>query len=181
MTLHTDESRSGVRARAVQTGCASLRPASARTGSDSANALKAGTENALDCTLLAAIAAGNEAAFNQIHARYYHRIARFTRRITRRSELAAEITNDTLWQVWRSAPTFNGSSRVSTWIMGIAFHIGNNALRRCSRRDAHEEPMRDPCGAAHEPWSDGDDREWVGTALLQLAEEQRTVLELYYQ
>src|SRR5277367_783643 len=41
--------------------------------------------------------------------------------------------------------------------------------------------MLDFIEAAHEPWSDGDDREWVGAALVQLAEEQRTVLELFYR
>jgi RNA polymerase sigma-70 factor (ECF subfamily) len=137
--------------------------------------------NDLDLALIAAIAAGDEAAFNRIYARYYPRVARFTRRITRCSELIAEITNDTLWAIWRCAPSFNGGSRVSTWIMGIAHHIGNKTLQRSSRREAHEEPMLDFMEAAHEPWSDGDDREWVGAALVQLAEEQRTVLELFYR
>jgi len=137
--------------------------------------------NDLDLALVAAIAAGDEAAFNQIYARYYPRIARFTRRITRRSELIAEITNDTLWAIWRCAPSFKGGSRVSTWIMGIAHHIGNKTLLRSSRREAHEEPFLGLIEAAHEPWSDGDDREWVGAALVQLAEEQRTALELFYR
>jgi len=137
--------------------------------------------NDLDLALIAAIAAGDESAFNQIYARYYPRVARFTWRTTRCSELVAEITNDTLWAIWRCAASFKGGSRVSTWIMGIAQHIGNKTLRRSSRRKAHEEPMLDLIEAAHEPWSGGDDREWVGAALVQLAEEQRTVLELFYR
>jgi RNA polymerase sigma-70 factor (ECF subfamily) len=143
--------------------------------------LEAVDGNDLDLALIHAIAAGDEAAFNQIYARYCPRVARFTRRITRSSELIAEITNDTLWAIWRCAPSFKGGSRVSTWIMGIAQHIGNKALRRSSRREAREEPMLDLIEAAHEPWSVGDDREWVGAALVQLAEEQRTVLELFYR
>ena len=143
--------------------------------------LRAVDENDLDLALITAIAAGDEAAFNQMYARYYPRVARFTRRITRCSELIAEITNDTLWAIWRCAPSFKGGSRVSTWIMGIAQHIGNKTLRRRSRREAHEEPMLHLIEAAHEPWSVGDDREWVGAALVQLAEEQRTVLELFYR
>jgi RNA polymerase sigma-70 factor (ECF subfamily) len=137
--------------------------------------------NDLDRVLIAAIAAGDEAAFNEIHARYYPRVARFTRRITPRSDLIAEITNDTLWAIWKCAPSFKGSSRVSTWIMGIANHVGSKTLRSSSRRQAHEEPMLDFIEASHEPWSDRDDREWVGAALVQLAEEQRTVLELFYR
>ena len=40
--------------------------------------------------------------------------------------------------------------------------------------------MLDFIEPAHELWSDGDDCEWVGSALVQLAEEQRIVLELFY-
>jgi RNA polymerase sigma-70 factor, ECF subfamily len=140
-----------------------------------------GAGNDLDHALIAAIAAGDEAAFNEIHARYRPRVARFTRRVTSCSELIAEITNDTLWAIWRCAPSFKGSSKVSTWIMGIAYHIGRKTIQRSSRREAHEEPMLDFMEAAHEPWSGGDDREWIGAALVQLAEEQRIVLELFYR
>jgi RNA polymerase sigma-70 factor (ECF subfamily) len=41
--------------------------------------------------------------------------------------------------------------------------------------------MRDIIETAHECWSDRDDCEWVGAALVQLSGEQRTVLELFYQ
>jgi RNA polymerase sigma-70 factor (ECF subfamily) len=177
--MHND-SRPRVR-KTEQTAHALVRLASPRIGSRGSAVLQAVDGNDLDLALIAAIAAGDEAALNQINARYYPRVARFTRRITRCSELIAEITNDTLWAIWRCAPSFKGGSRVSTWIMGIAHHIGNRALQRSSRREAHEEPMLDLVEAAHEPWSDGDDREWVGAALIQLAEEQRTVLELFYR
>jgi RNA polymerase sigma-70 factor (ECF subfamily) len=176
--MHND-SHPGVR-ETEQAAHATFRPASVRIGSGCPLLLEAVPGNDLDRALIAAIAAGDETAFNEIHARYYPRIARFIRRITPRFELIAEITNDTLWAVWQCARTFKGSSRVSTWIMGIAYHVGIKALRRSSRREAHEEPMRDFIEATHEPWSNGDDREWLGAALVQLAEEQRTVLELFY-
>jgi RNA polymerase sigma-70 factor (ECF subfamily) len=133
--------------------------------------------NDRDRTLIAAIAAGDEAAFNEIHARYYQRIANFTRRITRCAELTAEITNDTLWAIWRGAPDFRGGSKVSTWILGIACHIGRKALQRTSR---HEELIRDCNAITDESDSESDDREWLGAALVQLSVEQRTALELFY-
>jgi RNA polymerase sigma-70 factor (ECF subfamily) len=136
--------------------------------------------NDRDRTLIAAIAAGDEGAFNEIHARYYQRIANFTRRFTRCSELSAEITNDTLWAIWRGAPGFRGHSKVSTWILGIACHICRKTLKKTSRQEAHEEPMRDLMAAMHEPSSEPDDREWIGAALVQLSVDQRTALELFY-
>ena len=174
-TLH-----SGVHANTVQPARALVRPASGQMRSGDAPASVVG-RNDLDRTLIAAIAVRDEAAFNEIYARYHGRIARFTRRITRCSELTAEITNDTLWTIWRCAPSFKGRSRVSTWIMGIAYHIGRDTLKRTRRREAHEEPMSDFIEAAHEPWSDADAGEWVGTALVQLSEEQRIALELFYR
>jgi RNA polymerase sigma-70 factor (ECF subfamily) len=179
--VHNDDSRPGMEPKTVQTAHVPVRPASAKIGSGGAPLLESVAENDRDRTLITAIAAGDEAAFNEIHARYYRRVASFTLRITRCSEQIAEITNDTLWAIWRCAPSFNGSSRVSTWIMGIAYRVGCKTLRRRSRSAAHEEPALDFIEAAHEPWSDGDNREWVGAALIQLAEEQRTVLELFYR
>jgi RNA polymerase sigma-70 factor (ECF subfamily) len=177
--VHNHASRPAVRKTGL-TAHASVRPTGARIGSGSAAVLEAVAGNDLDRELIAAIAAGDEAAFNEIHARYYFRVAHFIRRITRCSDLIAEITNDTLWAIWRCAPSFKGGSRVSTWIMAIAYRIGSKTLHRSRRREAHEEPMLDFIEAAQEPPSDRDDREWVGAALVQLAEEQRTVLELFY-
>jgi len=179
--MHKDDSHSAVQSKPVDTPRTLVRPAGSWSGPGGVPVLDALAGNDPDRTLIAAIAAGNEAAFNQIYARYYPRVARFTRRITRCPELTEEIINDTLLTIWRRARSFKGNSRVSTWIMGIADRIGNNALRRSSRRQAHEEPMRDFIEAAHEPWSDGDDREWVAAALGQLTEEQRTALELFYR
>jgi RNA polymerase sigma-70 factor (ECF subfamily) len=142
--------------------------------------LEAVSGDELDRALIAAIASGDEAAFNEIHARYYCRVANFVRRITRHSELTAEITNDTLWTIWRCAASFRGSSKVSTWIIGIAYRIGRTALQRSHRRLALEEPLRDQFEMEHEPWPGRDDREWVGAGLVELSAEQRTVLDLFY-
>jgi RNA polymerase sigma-70 factor, ECF subfamily len=155
----------------------SIRPAAARIRPD---VLRADAGDDRDRTLIAAIAAGDEAAFREIHARYYRRVARFTRRITRCSDLVEEITNDTLWAIWRCAPRFKGTSRVSTWIMGIAYHLSMKMLRATRRRWALEEPMRDLIEETREPWSETEVCEWVGAALVRLPEEQRTVLELFY-
>ena len=38
--------------------------------------------------------------------------------------------NDTLMVVWDRAHTFNGASKLSTWIFGIAYRKAMKALRR---------------------------------------------------
>jgi len=51
-------------------------------------------------------------------------------RLTNRYEIAEEIINDTLWIVWRQAGSFRYESRVSTWILGIAYRRTLKALRQ---------------------------------------------------
>ena len=66
---------------------------------------------------------------------YYPRLRRFLERVTRRPQIVEEILNDTMFVVWRKAPTYNLRSRVSTWIFGIALRRALKALKRV------DEPM----------------------------------------
>jgi RNA polymerase sigma-70 factor (ECF subfamily) len=138
------------------------------------------TANDRDRTLLGAIAAGDEAALRAIHSLYYRRVARFTWRITGRHDLAEEITNDTLRVIWQRAAQFHGASKVSTWIFGIAYRLSMNGLRSMGRRWPKAVSMRDGIEEMHHPGDDAEVCEWVGAALAQLPEEQRTALELVY-
>ena len=132
----------------------------------------------LDRALIASIATGDQAAFRELHARYYQRITHFVQAATYRSDLVDEVANDTLWVVWRCAARFRGESKVSTWIMGITRNLSFKAMRamRCSYNnvsDALEEQ-------AYEPSSQSELTEWVDEALARLPSEQRTVLEMFY-
>src|SRR5574337_156911 len=84
--------------------------------------------------LLQRIAAGDRAALEQMYLLYHRRLARFLVRLTYRHELAEEIINDTLWIVWQRSGEFRGASRVSTWIVGIAYRCALQTLRHVSVR-----------------------------------------------
>src|SRR5258707_10440612 len=86
-----------------------------------------------DRRLLARVAAGDREAFRELYIMYHRRLARFLTRLTRQYEIAEEVINDTLWAVWRKAGDFRGDSRVSTWIMGIAYRRALKSLRARSR------------------------------------------------
>jgi RNA polymerase sigma-70 factor (ECF subfamily) len=133
-----------------------------------------------DRILIAAIAQRDQAAFSELHSRYRPRIARFISASLPRCKAAEEIINDTLWIVWQSAGQFKGASKVSTWIMGIAYHVGLNSLRKSERRLTDLTTLHDDSEATHNPWSESEIREWVAAGLAQLPYEQRTVLELAY-
>jgi RNA polymerase sigma-70 factor (ECF subfamily) len=132
----------------------------------------------LDRALIASIAHGDQTAFRELHARYYHRIAHFALAMTRRCDLVDEVANDTLWVVWQCAARFRGESKVSTWIMGITRNLSVKATRAMGRSynnvsDALEEQ-------AYEPSSQSELTDWVDEALAKLPFEQRTALEMFY-
>jgi RNA polymerase sigma-70 factor (ECF subfamily) len=55
------------------------------------------------------------------------------------ASLAEEIVSDTMFAVWRGAGTFASTSRVSTWIFGIARHKALDAVRRSRPRQREVE------------------------------------------
>src|SRR5260370_7424925 len=77
----------------------------------------------LDRALIASIAHGDQTAFRELHARYYHRITHFVRAATYRFDLADEVASDTLWVVWRRAARFRHKSNASTWILRITRNL----------------------------------------------------------
>lgn len=95
-------------------------------------------EEQADRNLLTAVAAGSEPSLRELYHRYESRIYRFA--LTRLSEAAdaADVVNDVMLQVWRSADRYQGRSRVSTWILGIAHHKVADRLRQRGRHEGDE-------------------------------------------
>ncbi len=140
--------------------------------------------DAVEQLLLQRVAGGDREAFRELYVSYHQRLARFLTRLTRRYDVAEEIINDTLWVVWRKAPEFRGGSKVSTWILSIAYRRALKTLHRLNLGamvalpDAASVPSE--TGAATD--DRGDLRDWLDHALIQLPADQRLVIELtYYQ
>lgn len=144
-----------------------------------------GTPSALDDAaereLLQRTAARDRDAFKTLYLAYHRRLARFLVRMTRQYDVAEEIINDTLWVVWQRAGDFRGSSRVSTWIMGIAYRRALKTLRRANLQSRWVELDSDADYSDYGATVDGADRrELVTRALAELPLEQRLVLEFTY-
>jgi RNA polymerase sigma-70 factor, ECF subfamily len=84
--------------------------------------------------LLAAVAAGKQSAFDRLYSLYEQRVFQYVCTLVYNSALAEEIVGDTMMAVWRGAGTFSHTSRVSTWIFGIARHKALDAMRRTGRQ-----------------------------------------------
>jgi RNA polymerase sigma-70 factor (ECF subfamily) len=133
-----------------------------------------------EAALLARIARQDRRALEELYHGYHRRLSRFLLRLAPRFDLAEEIINDTFWVVWRKAAEFRGASRVSTWIMGIAYRRALRALRTARQHDsARFEPLREDVQLVDDA-ATGDNEDWIAQGLGTLPEEQRLALELAY-
>jgi RNA polymerase sigma-70 factor (ECF subfamily) len=80
--------------------------------------------------LLERIADNDKMAMRALFGRHNVRVHRFVCRIVGDAALAEDVVNDVFVNVWRSAGRFDGNSKVSTWILGIARFKALSALRR---------------------------------------------------
>src|SRR5579862_115507 len=131
--------------------------------------------------LLARIGARDRDALHEFCLLHYHRLGRFLRRMTHRHDLVDEMVNDTLLVVWEKAGDFRGDSRVSTWIMGIAYRRGLNLLpAECHARENIVPPTTDEQHRRNPVAEQSDLTELLEYALEGLSPDHRAALELTY-
>jgi RNA polymerase sigma-70 factor, ECF subfamily len=130
-----------------------------------------------DQDLLAAVAAGDRRALEELYLAYHRRLARFLSRFTSRYENIEEIINDTFMVVWQSAADFRHASQVSTWIIGIAYRTALKAVRR---QKSAERGSQEYAEQSIDPSADAEMQDWLMRGLNRLPVEQRLTLELAY-
>jgi RNA polymerase sigma factor (sigma-70 family) len=79
-----------------------------------------------DAALLRSVAAGDAGALARLYERHAGPLFGYLYRLAGDRMTAEEILQDTMLAVWRSAGAYEGRSKVSTWLFGVA------------RRQAHE-------------------------------------------
>jgi RNA polymerase sigma-70 factor (ECF subfamily) len=89
-----------------------------------------------DADLIAAVRAGNEAAFGILYDRYFQRVFNFAYTRLRNRADAEEAVQDTFTVVFRSMDAYRGQSSLLSWVYGIAKNTVNNQIRR---NRAHEQ------------------------------------------
>jgi RNA polymerase sigma-70 factor, ECF subfamily len=91
-----------------------------------------------DEVFAARAAAGDNAAFEALVARYQHRVFRLACRLTSETD-APDVVQETFLQVYRHLSTFRGGAHFSTWVYRIATNAGLMHRRARARRPA--EPL----------------------------------------
>lgn len=142
--------------------------------------------DAIDHACIQAVASCDRQAFELLYRRQHPRLARFLHRFTARRDLIDDVVNDTMWVVWRKSAEFRGDSKVSTWIIGIAYRCMLKALRGTAPADEVGESLLDrfeleqAAAAQHDGEAGRELRDWLARGLLTLPDEQRVTLELAY-
>jgi RNA polymerase sigma-70 factor (ECF subfamily) len=144
-----------------------------------------------DLALIAAVARGDGAAFEDLVRRHQDRLVAICDRLLGDREDARDAAQDVFLKVYRGAASFRPQGRVSTWLYRVAV---NHCLNRMRRRriaqffsfgalggDDPERPAFDPPSGAPDPSHVLEARQrWAATrkAIDALPANQRIVLVL---
>lgn len=92
--------------------------------------------------LIARVAGQDEAALGELYDLTHGRVHGIALRITRRREVAEEVTEDAYWQVWRQALRFDPArGNALAWLLTIARSRALDTLRRADPAEMHPEPQ----------------------------------------
>ncbi len=142
-----------------------------------------GIEDARDLDLLQRVATRDRVAFETLYAKYHPLLTRYLTRLVRRPEMIEEVVSDTLFVVWQKAEEFQGRSKVSTWITGIAYLKGIKAidrLRLMPEQQANDLADVEAMEEAKSLISRLGLSEWLAAGMDAISPEQRSVVELTY-
>lgn len=112
---------------------------------------------------LAGIAAGDKQSLAAFYRGFEQRVYAFALKRLSDPTDAADVLNDVMMQVWRTADRFEGRSKVSTWLLGIANHKVLDRLRQRGRQPDSLDDDNQHCELV-------DDNAASGFSLIQNAE-----------
>lgn len=106
------------------------------------------SEQQTDDALVAAVAAGDETAFEQLFERHRRHVARVAGRFFAHREQIEEIIQDSFTKVYFALGTYHGTHAASfkAWLTQIAVNCCYDQLRRTRRRPEHSLDISDDEG-----------------------------------
>ncbi len=132
---------------------------------------------------------GDERAFRRLVEQYAGVVWTVINRMTGDRALAEDLFQETVVKFWKGLPSFQGDSKLSTWLYKIAYRVCLDGLKRvgASRSESLEARLEltgeEPESEQHDGRkleSDVAARGAVGQALEKLQPEWRTMITLFY-
>lgn len=133
-------------------------------------------------TLIAGIAAGDEAALKAFYLKYENKLYNFAFARLNNSFDASDIVNEVMLEVWKSAARFEGRSKVSTWLFGIAHHRIVDKLRKRGNRVVveYDERIEDDDVDNDLAIEAASNAEHVKHCMQTLSDEHRQIIHLAF-
>ena len=138
-----------------------------------------------DTILLEEIAGGDRQAFKTLYIKYQPRLIKFCSRLLKNDiSIAADVTDEALIEVWRSAGSFSGKSLPSTWIHSIARFRTIAYLRKNKEvlldDDSASINLEDTSLSAEDNIFINDRNDQLIEGLGKLSNKHREIIELVY-
>jgi len=143
-----------------------------------------------DAALVAALAADQVSALEQLYDRYSALVYSISLRVLHDHALAEDVTQEVFLRLWRQPASFDPErGRFISWISSVARNRALDELRKLSRRRGAEDQSEDAVldvpdsGRGEDPQEEAifaEERIRVRAALAELPAAQREVIELAY-
>ena len=140
-------------------------------------------EPSTDEALMARLAAGDRQAMKALYARHHLAVYRFALRLLGNTATAEDIVSEVFLELWRHAASFEGRSRLSTFILTIARNKAISVLRGRSDEpldDAMAAAIPDDAATAEEHLDANQRGAMLRECLAELSAAHREIIDLIY-
>lgn len=131
---------------------------------------------------IALAATGDQAAFAWLIGQYRHMVHTASYRILRNQEEAEEASQDTFVKAYQNLGSYQGGSKISTWLFSIAYRTAISQLRKRRTPTAALEGLGSLEPTTHDPDTGeaGDRSAALSKALSQLPAEDAAIVNFFY-
>ncbi len=140
------------------------------------------TESVNEIRLVASISHGDRQAFKTVYDTTYARVHRYIRGFIRDESMVEDIVIQTYTIIWQKADSFKGTSRLTTWIIGIARNVAFSEMRKNKAHVPFDESFLSPDYESHRQPEKRDRKIRLQEMLQNVSAKHREILELvFYQ
>lgn len=135
-----------------------------------------------DEALIARIAGGDELAMQVLFGRHQVRVYRFILRLVRNPATAEELVSEVFLEVWRQAGKFEGRSKATTWMLGMARLMALSTFRHRERQldEGAAEQIEDDADTPETDLAKRDKAAVMRECMTRLSVEHREIVDLVY-
>lgn len=135
-----------------------------------------------DRELFTHIAAGEEAALDELYKRYRTDVFRFLVHQTGDAEAAEELIQDVFLAAWVGSENFRGEAAVKTWLLRVAYYRAATWVKNLAR--SKDVALAESLPAGGVPLDQRIVQSWqtetIRRAMAELSRDHRTAVELIF-